>query len=104
MRTSRAVRAGRGVAAAAFATFAASVSHALADGTPPPAVGVLLALTIAVPLCVALTGRRFSWLRLALAVAGSQFVFHALLQVGIASDAAMPFSPARACTSTGSSR
>lgn len=92
MRTSRAVRAWRGLSAAAFATFAASVSHAIADGEPPPAIGVLLALTVSMPVCVALAGRRFSWFRLGLAVALSQFAFHALLLIGVG--AAGTFVPA----------
>ncbi len=80
---SRAARAVRGIAAAAVATFAAALSHAAADGTPAPALGVLLALTVAVPLCVGLAGKRMSWVRLGLAVGASQFVFHALLLIGI---------------------
>lgn len=94
MRASRAVRAWRGLSAAAFATFAASISHAIADGEPPPAVGVLLALTLAAPVCVALAGRRFSWPRLAAAVGLSQFAFHALLLIGVGAGGPGVFAPA----------
>jgi hypothetical protein len=96
MRRSRAGRAGRGVAAAVVATLAASVSHSIADGAPAPAIGVLLALLIATPVCIALAGRRFSWWRLALAVAASQFAFHALLLVGVGTDPSVAFAPAGA--------
>jgi hypothetical protein len=80
---SRAGRAWRGIAAAVFAVFAASVSHSAAAGDPAPVLGIVLALTVALPVCVLLAGRRLSWVRLGLAVAVSQFVFHALLQVGV---------------------
>ncbi|MDL9980758.1 hypothetical protein [Microbacterium candidum] len=80
----RAARAWRGILAAAFAVFVASLSHSAAAGHAAPLLGVLLALTVAVPVCVLLAGRRLSWPRLAVAVAVSQFVFHALLQVGVA--------------------
>jgi hypothetical protein len=80
---SRAGRAWRGIAAAAFAVFAAAVSHSAAAGDPAPILGIVLALTVALPVCVLLAGRRLSWVRLGLAVAVSQFVFHILLQVGV---------------------
>lgn len=79
----RAARAWRGILAAAIAVFVASLSHSAAAGHAAPLLGVLLALTVAVPVCVLLAGKRLSWPRLAVAVAVSQFVFHALLQVGI---------------------
>lgn len=80
---SRAARAVRGISAAAVATFAAALSHSAADARPAPMLGVLLAMTVAVPLCVALAGKRMSWVRLSLAVGVSQFAFHMLLLLGI---------------------
>ncbi|MBN9612710.1 MAG: hypothetical protein J0H64_04475 [Actinobacteria bacterium] len=81
--TTRAERTGRGLVAAAIATFTAVASHSLADGRVAPLPGVLLTLAFAVPLCIALSGRRRSWARLALAVGMSQFVFHGLLALGM---------------------
>lgn len=83
MTSSRAERTSRGLVVAAVASFAAIFSHAVADGGSVPVLGVLLALVFAVPVCVALAGRSFSWSRLALAVAASQFAFHGLLVIGL---------------------
>jgi hypothetical protein len=66
-----------------FSVFVAAVSHSFAAGDPAPLLGLVLALTVALPICVLLAGRRLSWMRLSLAVAASQFVFHALLQIGV---------------------
>jgi len=79
----RVARAWRGSAAGGIATFAATVSHAAADGRPAPLLGVVLTLGFAIPVCVALAGRRSSWSRLSVAVALSQFVFHGLLSLGM---------------------
>jgi hypothetical protein len=65
------------------ATFAAAVSHSAADGHPAPLLGIVIALTLALPVCVLLAGARLSWLRLALAVGVSQFAFHLLLLIGV---------------------
>lgn len=83
MFATRAGRAWRGLVAALAATFFATVSHSLADGTAASPLAVILALTVAVPVCVALAGRRLSWVRLSAAVGLSQFVFHALLLMGV---------------------
>jgi len=80
---SRAGRAWRGVLAAAFSVFVAALSHSFAAGDAAPLLGVVLALTVALPVCVLLAGRGLSWMRLTLAVVASQFVFHGLLQVGV---------------------
>ncbi len=79
----RAARAWRGILAAVFSTFVAALSHSAAAGHAAPLLGVVLALTVALPVCVLLAGRRLSWMRLGIAVVVSQFVFHALLQVGV---------------------
>ena len=83
MTSSRAERTSRGLVVAAVATFVAVFSHAVADGGSVPVLGVLLALAFAVPVCVALAGRKLSWIRLALAVVASQFAFHGLLLIGL---------------------
>lgn len=78
-RAGRATRVGRGVAAAAVATFVATLSHAAVGGELPPFANIVLALCLAAPVCVMLAGRALSWGRLALAVVVSQALFHALL-------------------------
>lgn len=83
MLSSRADRTGRGIVAATIATFAATFSHSIADGRPAPLLGIVLALALAVPLCVALAGRRLSWVRLSVAVGLSQFAYHGLIRIGI---------------------
>lgn len=81
----RAGRTVRGLIAALVATFVASVSHSTADGALAPAIGMVLALLFAAPVCIALAGRRLSWIRLSVAVVLSQFVFHGLLLIGVGS-------------------
>lgn len=90
----RVARTWRGVAAASVATFAASVSHSAADGHPAPILGLLLACAFAVPVCVALAGKRLSWWRLSVAVAVSQLAFHGLLTVGVGEPTGTRFVPA----------
>ncbi|MBS1697909.1 MAG: hypothetical protein JST25_05850 [Actinobacteria bacterium] len=85
MLGTRAGRTVRGIIAALVATFVASVSHATADGTPAPLIGIVLALLFAVPVCIAFAGRRLSWIRLSFAVGLSQFAFHGLLLIGVGS-------------------
>jgi hypothetical protein len=80
--TTRSSRTVRGVIAALVATFVALFSHSVADGTAPSRVGVLLALAFAVPVCVALAGRRLSLVRLSVSVLSSQFAFHAAMMLG----------------------
>jgi hypothetical protein len=82
-RAGRAGRAGRGVAAASFATFVATVSHAAVTGMAPGIPNLLLALGLAAPLCVVLTGRVPSWWRLSTAVVLSQVLFHSLLALDL---------------------
>ncbi|CAN5584856.1 hypothetical protein BH10ACT7_BH10ACT7_19830 [soil metagenome] len=75
---SRWARVARGWAAAAFATFAAALSHALAGGSVPTPFAMLVALVISGAICTLLTGRGLSLWRLALSVAASQALFHGL--------------------------
>ncbi|MBB3157434.1 hypothetical protein FHS07_001118 [Microbacterium proteolyticum] len=85
-RTGRAARAGRGVAAAAVATFLATVSHASVGSQPPPALNVGIALFLAAPVCVLLAGRAMSWWRLTAAVVLSQALFHGILTLDLRGD------------------
>ena len=82
-RAGRAERAWRGVAAASFATFVATVSHVAVTGEAPGLPNLLLALGLTAPICVVLTGRAPSWGRLSIAVALSQVLFHSLLALDL---------------------
>lgn len=95
-RAARATRAWRGVAAAAFATFVAALSHSAAQGEAAPLLGMVLAFALSAPVCVALAGRGLSWVRLALAVGLSQAAFHTLLAVGVGEAARAALSPVSA--------
>ncbi|MCJ1708858.1 hypothetical protein [Microbacterium sp. VKM Ac-2923] len=78
----------RGIAAAAVATFLATVSHASVGTQPPPALNVAIALCLAAPVCVTLAGRSMSWWRLSAAVVLSQALFHGLLALDLSGDGA----------------
>lgn len=80
-------RVARGWAAAAFATLAASLSHALAGGAVPTPFAVAVALIISGAICTLLTARRMSTWRLAASIIASQTLFHALF-VGLGTPAA----------------
>ncbi|MFS0792496.1 hypothetical protein [Microbacterium sp. 1P10AE] len=82
-RAGRARRAVRGVSAAVLATFVATLSHSVAAGDLPAALNVVLALSLAAPLCIALVGRTASWWRLTTAIVASQALFHSLLAVDL---------------------
>ncbi|MDQ1082510.1 MULTISPECIES: hypothetical protein [Microbacterium] len=84
-RAGRAQRVGRGVAAASLATFVATVSHASVGAALPPVLNVVVALCLAVPVCVLLAGRALSWGRLSIAVVLSQALFHTLLALDLRS-------------------
>jgi hypothetical protein len=76
--TTRWARFARGWLAAAFSTLVAAASHTLAGGTAPSAVSLALALAFAGIVCVALTGKTISPVRLSAAVVLSQGAFHAM--------------------------
>ena len=82
MTSSRAGIAVRGVAAAALATFVALLSHVAGGGDPPGIIGLAAPLILSAFVCVGLAGRKLSLLRLAIGVAISQFLFHALFVLG----------------------
>jgi hypothetical protein len=74
----------RGWLTAGFSVVVAAFSHVAGGGAEPGTLGVVLALAFSVPLCIALTGRRASLLRLAVSVAASQLAFHLLFSLGAA--------------------
>ncbi len=69
---------GRGMIAAAVATFVAAFSHAIAGDAAPSWLGVGASFLLSLAVCTALSGRTLSWWRLAASVAVSQLLFHAL--------------------------
>lgn len=74
----RGARVIRAFAAASVATFVAAFSHAIGGGTPPSVFGVAASLMLSLAVCTVLTGRTLSRVRLVVAVAISQVLFHAL--------------------------
>lgn len=72
---SRGVRTARGAAIAVSASLLAAASHALAGGEVTE-LSVLATAIFALPLSMALAGRRPSLWRLTLAVSIAQFVYH----------------------------
>ena len=70
-------RFARGWLTALFSTLIAALSHTLAGGTAST-LAVVASLAFAGMLCVWLAGKRPSAMRLAVAVAGSQLLFHQL--------------------------
>lgn len=82
-RAGRARRAARGVSAAVLATFVATLSHSVAAGDLPAVLNIVLAVSLAAPLCIALVGRTVSWVRLTAAIATSQLLFHSLLALDL---------------------
>lgn len=65
-----------------MATLAALLTHVAGGGLMPSGLGILLAWTLTVVVSTVLTGRRISFVRLAIAIALSQVVFHALFVFG----------------------
>lgn len=88
-RAGRARRAVRGVSAAVLATFVATLSHSVAAGNLPAVLNVVLALSLASPLCIALVGRTASWWRLSVAITASQLLFHTLLALDLSGPVAV---------------
>ena len=80
--TARGIRTVRGTAAATFAVFVAALFHDAAGGGLPSPLAVVLSLAFAVPLCVALAGRRIAFWRQAACVGVSQLLLHLLFGLG----------------------
>jgi hypothetical protein len=74
----------RGLAAAFVSTSVAAFSHLVAGGSLPGAAGLALCLAFCAIVCIALTGKRMSRLRLAASVATSQLMFHGLFSLLVA--------------------
>ena len=79
---SRPARVLRGALAAVVAVQTAALFHVAGGGAPPAPVAIALTLAFAVPLCVALAGRRLARIRVALSVVASQALLHALFTLG----------------------
>lgn len=82
VRPSRVSRLARGALAASVATWAALISHVAGGGQVPGWLGIAVPFVLSVAVCTALAGRRLSLIRLALAVTGSQLLFHTLFVLG----------------------
>jgi hypothetical protein len=76
--SSRGARVGRGFAAAGVATLVAALFHMAGGGEAPSAVALTLSLVFSTLASIVLVGKRVALWRLALSVAVSQFLFHAL--------------------------
>ncbi|MDJ0378991.1 hypothetical protein [Cryobacterium sp. PH31-L1] len=72
---------------AAFSTFVAALSHTLGGGSVPSLLAVVVSLTFAGMVCVALAGRTLSFWRGAASVLISQVIFHGLFSLGAAGGA-----------------
>ncbi|ROS59472.1 hypothetical protein EDF38_2321 [Frigoribacterium sp. PhB160] len=77
----------RGWLTAGFSVVVAATSHVAGGGAAPGLLGVVLALAVAVPVSVALAGRRVRLAGLIPSVAVSQLAFHLLFSLGAASSA-----------------
>jgi hypothetical protein len=85
-------RAARALAASGVATFTALMSHLLAGGAVPGALGIVVPLVLATPICLVLAPVRLTWLRLSVSVAVSQLLFHTLFSLGAAGAGSAPTS------------
>ena len=79
---SRWARLTRAMLASGTAILVSSLFHVAGGGAAPGAIPLVLSLAFATLASVALTARRLSLWRLTLAVASSQFLFHALFSLG----------------------
>ncbi|GAB3601313.1 hypothetical protein [Microbacterium tumbae] len=82
MRPSRRPAVIRGFAGSSLATFVALAGHVSAGGAMPAPSGILVPWLLSFMACVLLAGRKLSVTRLALSVAVSQILFHALFVLG----------------------
>lgn len=96
--TTRWARFTRGWIVAFVSTFVAVVSHTLGGGSVPGLLPVLVSLSFAGMICVALAGRTLSLWRGALAVFLSQVIFHGLFSLGGSSGALSPDAIAASAT------
>lgn len=78
----------RGSSAAVLATFVALFAHVVGGGAVPNWLGIAVPLVLSIVVSVLLVGRRLSLVRLAVAVAASQLLFHTLFVLGTATEPA----------------
>lgn len=76
------MRAVRGAAIAAFATFVASVAHTVGGGSAPGPVAVLLALAFSAPLAMLLAGARARLIRTSVSALIAQAALHLCYALG----------------------
>lgn len=86
----------RGGATAVASVLLAALSHVAGGAGSPGVLGVVLALVLATPLCVALGGRRLALGRLVASVLLSQVALHALFGLGTTAGGVTSSSPAGA--------
>ncbi|UYQ77333.1 hypothetical protein OF385_15135 [Glutamicibacter sp. JL.03c] len=91
--SSRSARALRGTSAALFATFVSLASHMLAGGPVPSLLNIALPLSLSLLVCMLLSGKQFTLLRLAVMVGFSQLLFHFLFSMGSGSSVAAASGP-----------
>lgn len=87
--TTRWARVARGFVAAAFSLFVAAFSHILPGGNAPGVVALLACLILSTLVCIALSGKKLSLVRLSAAVAASQFLFHGVFSLSSAAPASL---------------
>lgn len=74
--STRAARTARGFVLAGFAVLIAAVSHMLAGGNTPTILALGATMVVALPLAVALAGKRYGIVRSGVAVGATQGLFH----------------------------
>ncbi|TAJ47848.1 MAG: hypothetical protein EPO52_06500 [Herbiconiux sp.] len=87
--TSRWARVARGGLVASIAVFLAAFSHVAAGGSAPGVAGTAIAIAFALLASIAVTGKRLTLPRIAVAVTVSQFFFHLVFSLGGASSMTM---------------
>ncbi|TDW29974.1 hypothetical protein [Cryobacterium psychrophilum] len=88
--TTRWARFVRGWIVALVSTLVAAVLHTLAGGPGPGVLPIVISLSFAGMICIALAGHTLSIWRGALAVLASQFIFHGLFALGRSGGAIPP--------------
>lgn len=79
--TSRWARVVRGLVAAIVSLFAAASFHIVAGGSTPTTLALISCLVVSTFVCVTLSGKRLSLVKLSTAVGVSQFLFHSVFSL-----------------------
>lgn len=90
--TTRWARVARGFVAAVISLFVAAASHILPGGNAPGVLALLACLILSTVVCVALSGKKLSIVRLGAAVVASQFLFHSVFSLSDATPASLVHS------------